>query len=179
MKSFWKLLAIFVLATMVLTACATPAATEEPATEEPAAPTQTFKAGQELTDAYAGKYSGTVVTMQGPFTDADAVKFDNSIKAFEDAINLVRKGGTVMMFGVPSKGAQIPLDMSVVYSKEVTLVTSYAASDNDTKEALRLIADGKVDVKKLITHKYPISETQKAFDHAHKGSDSMKIIITK
>lgn len=88
MKSFWKILAIFVLATMVLTACASPAATEEPATEEPAAPTQTFKAGQELTDAYAGKYSGTVVTMQGPFTDADAVKFDNSIKAFEDATGI-------------------------------------------------------------------------------------------
>lgn len=102
-----------------------------------------------------------------------------SLKALEDAITLVRKGGTIMMFGVPSKGAQIPLDMSLVYSKEITLVTSYAASDNDTKEALNLISNGKVDVKKLITHKYPIIETQKAFDHAHKGSDSMKIIITK
>ena len=102
-----------------------------------------------------------------------------SLKALEDAINLVRKGGTIMMFGVPSKGAQIPLDMSVVYSKEITLVTSYAASDNDTKDALSLINDGAVNVKKLITHKYPIGETQKAFDHAHKGSDSMKIIITK
>jgi len=103
----------------------------------------------------------------------------SSLKALEDAINLVRKGGTIMMFGVPSKGAQIPLDMSVVYSKEITLVTSYAASDNDTKVALSLINKGTVDVKKLITHKYPIRETQKAFDHAHKGLDSMKIIITK
>jgi len=102
-----------------------------------------------------------------------------SLKALEDAINLVRKGGTIMMFGVPSKGAHIQLDMSVVYSKEITLVTSYASSDNDTKDALSLINEGTVDVKKLITHKYPISETQKAFDHAHKGLDSMKIIITK
>ena len=88
MKSIWKLLAILLLATLVLTACATPTATEVPATEAPAAPTQTFKAGQELTDAYAGKYNGTVVTMQGPFTDADAVKFDNSVKAFEDATGI-------------------------------------------------------------------------------------------
>jgi L-iditol 2-dehydrogenase len=108
-----------------------------------------------------------------------AIVATGNLKALEDAINLVRKGGTIMMFGVPSKGAQIPLDMSEVYSKEITLVTSYAASDNDTKEALSLIADSKVDVKKLITHKYPIAETQKAFDHAHNGSDSMKIIITK
>jgi len=37
-----------------------------------------------LADAMAGKFKGTVVTMAGPFTDNDAVKFDNSIKAFED-----------------------------------------------------------------------------------------------
>ena len=92
MKSYWKIIAIFVLAIMVLTACATPAATEEPVVPEeptePAEPAMTYKAGQELTDAYAGKYSGTVVTMQGPFTDADAVKFDNSVKAFEEATGI-------------------------------------------------------------------------------------------
>lgn len=39
MKSFWKIIAVFVLATLVLTACASPAATEEPAApEEPEAP---------------------------------------------------------------------------------------------------------------------------------------------
>ena len=34
-----------------------------------------------------------------------------------------------MMFGVPSKGATMDLDMSKIYSKEITIVTSYAASD--------------------------------------------------
>ena len=60
-----------------------------------------------------------------------------------------------MMFGVPSKGAKIDLDMSKIYSKEITLVTSYAASDNDTKEALRLIETSEIDVKQLVTHTYP------------------------
>ena len=84
-----------------------------------------------------------------------------------------------MMFGVPSKGAMMNLDMSKVYSKEITLVTSYAASDADTKEALELIESGKLDVKKLITHTYPIDDTQKAFEHAKSGDNAMKIIITK
>jgi len=90
MKSFWKIIATLVLATLVLTACATPAATEEPAApEEPAPPPAVvYEAGQELTNAFAGEYKGTVVTMQGPFTDADAVKFDNSVKAFEDATGI-------------------------------------------------------------------------------------------
>ena len=108
-----------------------------------------------------------------------AIVATSSLKALEDAIEMVRKGGAIMMFGVPSKGAKIDLDMSKIYSKEITLVTSYAASDNDTKEALRLIESGEIDVKQLVTHTYPITDSQKAFDHARSGEGAMKIIITK
>jgi L-iditol 2-dehydrogenase len=108
-----------------------------------------------------------------------AIVATSSLKALDDAIDVVRKGGAVMMFGVPSKGAMINLDMSKVYSKEITLVTSYAASDADTKEALDLIESSQIDVKQLITHTYPIDDTQKAFEHAKSGDNAMKIIITK
>lgn len=108
-----------------------------------------------------------------------AIVATSSLKALDDAIDMVRKGGAVMMFGVPSKGAKIDLDMSKIYSKEITVVTSYAASDDDTKEALQLISSGQIDVKQLVTHTYPIDETQKAFEHARSGDNAMKIIITK
>jgi len=108
-----------------------------------------------------------------------AIVATSSLKALDDAIDMVRKGGVVMMFGVPSKGAMINLDMSKVYSKEITLVTSYAASDVDTKEALRLIESSQIDVKQLITHTYSIDDTQKAFEHAKSGDNAMKIIIRK
>jgi len=108
-----------------------------------------------------------------------AIVATGNLKALDDAIELVRKGGAVMMFGVPSKGDTMNIDMSKIYSKEITLTTSYAASDYDTKEALELIKSSRADVKSLITHKYSILETQKAFDHARDGSDAMKIIITK
>ena len=108
-----------------------------------------------------------------------AIVATSSMKALDDAFEMVRKGGTVMMFGVPSKNAKLDLDMNKIYSKEITLVTSYAASDVDTKNALQSIASRQVDVKRLITHTYPISESQKAFDHAHSGENAMKIIIVK
>ena len=108
-----------------------------------------------------------------------AIVATSSLKALDDAIDMTRKGGTVMMFGVPSKGAKLDLDVSKIYSKEITLVTSYAASDSDTKEALHLIESSQIDVKQLITHTYSISDSQKAFDHARTGDNAMKIIITK
>ena len=101
----------------------------------------------------------------------------SSMKALQDAVNFVRKGGTIVMFGVPSKGAMIDLDMSNIYSKEITIVTTYAASDFDTKDALEKISQKKINVKELITHKYQLDECQKAFEHARSGQNAMKIII--
>lgn len=46
------------------------------------------KVGQELVDAYAGKMKGTKVTMFGPFGAEDEVKFNNSVKSFEDATGI-------------------------------------------------------------------------------------------
>jgi alpha-glucoside transport system substrate-binding protein len=42
------------------------------------------KAGPEIVDALAGKYSGTTVSMYGPFGSQDEVKFNSSMKPFED-----------------------------------------------------------------------------------------------
>mgnify|MGYP001065798011 FL=1 len=102
----------------------------------------------------------------------------SSLNALKDAINFVRKGGTIVMFGVPSKGAIIDLDMSEIYSKGITIVNSYAASDFDTKEALEKISNKQINVSQLITHKYNLQECQEAFVHAKSGDNAMKIIIS-
>jgi len=103
----WNLLTLLVIVAMLLGACGqaaaptvAPAATKAPeatmAPEATKAPDTTgmsvggseaaarAKGLTELADAYAGKYKGTKVTMTGPFTDEDAVKFNNSMKEFTD-----------------------------------------------------------------------------------------------
>jgi len=102
----------------------------------------------------------------------------SSLNALKDAVNFVRKGGIIVMFGVPSKGANVDLDMSEIYSKGVTIVNSYAASDVDTTHALDLISNKQIDVSQLITHKYNLQECQQAFVHAKSGDNAMKIIIS-
>jgi L-iditol 2-dehydrogenase len=102
----------------------------------------------------------------------------SSLNALKDAVNFVRKGGTIVMFGVPNKGANVDLDMSEIYSKGVTIVNSYAASDVDTIHALDLISNKQIDVSQLITHKYNLQECQQAFVRAKSGDNAMKIIIS-
>ena len=102
----------------------------------------------------------------------------SSLNALKDAVNFVRKGGTIVMFGVPSKGANVDLNMSKIYSKGITIVNSYAASDVDTIHALDLISNKQINVSQLITHKYNLQECQQAFVHAKSGDNAMKIIIS-
>ena len=102
----------------------------------------------------------------------------SSLNALKDAVSFVRKGGTIVMFGVPSKGANVDLDMNEIYSKGITIVNSYAASDFDTKEALEKISNKQINVSQLITHKYNLQECQQAFVHAKSGDNAMKIIIS-
>lgn len=127
--------------------------------------------------------SGDSQSIQKTLTETQNLGVDVSIvatgalSAISDAITMTRKGGTIVMFGVPSKGATMNIDMSVIYSKELSIIPSYAASDRDTKQALDLISSGKVNAKRLITHRYSLNDSQKAFEHAHTGQNAMKIVI--
>ena len=100
------------------------------------------------------------------------------MNALKDAVSFVRKGGTIVMFGVPSKGANIELDMSEIYSKSITILNSYAADDSDIRSAYGLIEHNIIDVSQLITHRYHLEDCQRAFEHAKSGDNAMKIIIS-
>ncbi|PDV99721.1 ABC transporter substrate-binding protein [Candidatus Chloroploca asiatica] len=66
---------------------AEPAPTEAPAPSGSATAALADRAAEiseELVAAFAGEYSGTSVTMTGPFTDQDAVNFNNAIREFEE-----------------------------------------------------------------------------------------------
>lgn len=107
-----------------------------------------------------------------------AIVATGNLHAIVQSIDLVRRGGTIVLFGVPSKDAKMSLDVSKVYSKEITITPSYAASENDTKTAFGLIKERRVGIKRLITHRFDLSESAKALEYAHQGNDSMKIIVT-
>lgn len=95
-RTLW-ILTLLLAASLLLVACGAPAGEEPVAEEEEAAPAEEEAAPEEeeamepgtyYERAMAGEFDGTVVTMTGPFTDEDAVKFDNSVAAFEEATGI-------------------------------------------------------------------------------------------
>lgn len=112
-----------------------------------------------------GRLAGKVIVTTG------------AVPAIKQALKSVDMGGTILFFAPTSPGVEIPIEFLDLWSKCVNIVTSYAAAGNDLKEALSLISKKKVDVKDMITHRLPLSETGKGFALMTEGKDSLKIII--
>ena len=84
-RFFWVLVALLIVGSMVLGACGAKP-TEEPVVVDEGP--QPLADGTYYERAMNGEYAGTVVTMTGPFVDEDAVKFDASKAAFEEATGI-------------------------------------------------------------------------------------------
>jgi len=97
--------------------------------------------------------------------------------AIKQALKAIEKGGTILFFAPTDPGAEIPIPLADLWSKCVTLTTSYAAVRQDLEEAIDLLKSKRVDVKDMITHRLPLAETQKGFEMVSEAKDSMKVII--
>ncbi len=107
-----------------------------------------------------------------------AIVATSSLAALSNAIGITRKGGYILLFGVPPKDSQFPFPASTLYSNELTIIPSYAASELETNQALNLLKDKKFNLDYLITHKFTLEQSPAAFFCAHKAKDCMKVIIT-
>lgn len=101
-----------------------------------------------------------------------------STKALLQSFDLTRRGGRIILFGVPPKGSLMSYDMSKLYSSEHSVIPSYAASEVETNQALRLVDAKRVELSSLITHRFDISEASEAVKCAHEAKDAMKVIVT-
>lgn len=93
------------------------------------------------------------------------------------SIDIIKKGGTILIFGEPQKEIKVNIDINTIYSKEVKIITTYAATTKEIHEALRIITNMEIDVNKIITHRYSIAESKDAFEKVHYRNDVIKAII--
>lgn len=97
------------------------------------------------------------------------------------AMNAIRPGGRVCLFAQTQHG-EAPFDPAAVCMDEKTLMGSYSSSVAIQDEAIDLVfqgyRDGSFDLTRLISHRFPLSESVAAIDLAsHPQPDSMKIVI--
>lgn len=98
--------------------------------------------------------------------------------AILQALESVERGGRVLFFAPTDKNIQIPIPFNALFWRtEITLTSSYAGSPKDYKEALDLIANGKLNVSDMITHRLNLAEIGLGFKLVAGGKESLKVII--
>ena len=83
-----------------------------------------------------------------------------------------------MLFGAPHKGSTYSIDLANLFLSELTITSSYAATDSEMAQALELIRSRKIEVKKFVTATYPLSKIDEGFSAA-RSENHVKIVITK
>lgn len=87
------------------------------------------------------------------------------------AINLCRREGTVLMFGVPD-AELYPLPVWEILRKNIRFIGSvHPEVQRDLPLALDMIRQGRIDVAPLITHRFPFERAQEAFTLAVERRD--------
>jgi L-iditol 2-dehydrogenase len=98
-------------------------------------------------------------------------------KAIEQAFSSVRKGGKVVLFGAPARGALISLDVSRLFLNETNFQSSYSTSETEMRIALDLIGSKRITPSELITHRLSLDRIAEAFRLAEDGREAVKVII--
>jgi L-iditol 2-dehydrogenase len=116
-------------------------------------------------DATGGRGADVVITAAASGT------------AQEQGLRMLARRGRLSLFGGLAKDSpNITVDANLVHYRELTIVGVNGSSPAHNKQALELIASGRVPVSDLITHRLPLDSVLDAIDIVARG-EAIKVTI--
>ncbi|KUI19756.1 glutathione-dependent formaldehyde dehydrogenase [Mycobacterium sp. GA-1285] len=101
------------------------------------------------------------------------------LAAFNSAITLVRRGGTVSLSGVYG-GAADPINMMTLFDKQIQLRMGQANVKKWVPEIMPLLtAEDPLGVERFATHRLPLEDAPGAYETFQKKEDGMVKVILK
>jgi len=120
---------------------------------------------QKLREVNGGRLADKVIVCTG------------ATQAALTALDCVDKGGLILFFAVPDPSVKVPVPINQFWRNEITLKTSYGAAPNDLAESLAVLAEGKLNVKDMITHKLSLRQAAEGFKLMAEAGESLKVIL--
>jgi threonine dehydrogenase-like Zn-dependent dehydrogenase len=94
-------------------------------------------------------------------------------EAVLQGIRSVRPGGRMILSG----GGTVTLDTDYLIAKEVSLIGEVSHIWTSWETAITLVKSGKVKLKPLISHIFPLARWEEAFHTAADNRTSLKVLI--
>jgi L-iditol 2-dehydrogenase len=98
-------------------------------------------------------------------------------EAWEWAVDMVRKGGTVNFFGGCASGTKVALDTSRLHYSEITVKATFHHTPQSVRKAFVLIAERKIRGTDYITGEAPLSRLQHVLRHMLNRNGDIKTAI--
>jgi L-iditol 2-dehydrogenase len=134
------------------------------------------KARELGADKVAGSYEAIAEWTDGRGVDL-VLEATNSPEGFQIAAQAARIGGRVVLVGIPDGDQYTPLSASTLRRKGLDIRMSRRMG-HVYDRAIELVARGAVDVEGLVTHRFDLSQTGKAFSFPSDFLDgALKTII--
>ncbi|HYY69920.1 MAG TPA: zinc-dependent dehydrogenase [Terriglobales bacterium] len=93
------------------------------------------------------------------------------------ALEATRPGGRTMLFAQTVRG-EVGIDPAAICVDEKSLLGSYSASVDLQDQSARFVFSRELDLTRLITHRFPLSQAVAALEvAAHPGPDSLKVVV--
>ncbi len=93
------------------------------------------------------------------------------------AVQMVRKGGTVNLFGGCPRGSEVKFDPAALHYSEITIKSTFHHSPQFIREALDSIARGEVRPADFITGEAPLSELPHIFEEMKHRNGELKTAV--
>ncbi len=98
-------------------------------------------------------------------------------EAWEWAIDMVRKGGTVNFFGGCASGTKVSLDTQRLHYSEITLKATFHHTPETVRRAFALISERKIKATDYITGEAPLSRLHQVLRHMMNRNGDIKTAI--
>lgn len=93
------------------------------------------------------------------------------------AVQLLARHGRVNFFGGLRKGTLVGLDTNRVHYWGLKLLGTTGSSNEDYFRSMQLVADGRIDLKSIVSHRYPLEEAPAAFEFARSGQGMKTLVV--
>jgi L-iditol 2-dehydrogenase len=139
--------------------------------------------GADVTvDAGAADFRSAMIDATGGRGADVVVEAVGSREAFQMSLELAAAGATIVWFGLPEDGENYPFSFRDFFRHRLTAHTKFGAQGEPGLEsfryAVRMVADGAIDVAPLLSHMLPIEQVDEAFHIAHDRIDNaLKVSI--
>jgi L-iditol 2-dehydrogenase len=94
------------------------------------------------------------------------------------ALAALKPGGRLLLYATPpAPPAPPPVDWWSLFTRELTVLTSWGAGPADMRAALALLVSGGVDPRPWITHRVGLDETGRALAMQRSGETLKTIVV--